>query len=196
MGQKQHRRQPFVVGQRRAADPGAGRAGVEKQVDIAVGRHRHIVIGVVRAVVDEEVFARRQERQADAAASLGDVEVHDRLGTGGAQGIHDLRHRPHLLRRRSSRRVPPRNCPARRGRAGVVAAVLADGVPLEVGDADLPDQPDQLVGEGVAVAADQAQALAGLGFPDLVRLGGLPRQDITQSSWSRRIRWRRRRRSG
>ena len=52
---------PLVVTERRAADPGTSRAGIKEQVPVlAVAIERQVVVEKVGSIIDQEVFAGRE----------------------------------------------------------------------------------------------------------------------------------------
>ena len=174
MGQEQNRGDPFVEGQRAAADPGPGSAGLYKNVGpVCFKIDGDIVILIIGAVVDQEVFADGQEAQTDAAVAFGDVEVHDHIGAFGADLVDDLFHVDAQLEGEGI-------CPLLRGIVqiavtvvGGITAILADGVPLEVSNAQFFGKTDQGVGQILPVRTDQAHTVAffrlpnGPGFVDM-----------------------------
>ena len=167
VGEEQHRGDPLIEGQGCAGEPGAGGAGVDEDVaPEGIGVDGNAVALVVGAVVDEEILPHRQESQAHAAVALGDVEVHNDVGAGGADPVHDLFHvDPHA----EGVGIGPLLGSVLGGAVevvGGVTAVLTHRVPFEVGHTQLAGETDEGIRQLLPVVADQAHIIAFLGLPD------------------------------
>ena len=57
-----------------------------------IGIQGDAIVGIIGAVVDQEIFAHRQETQAHTAVAFRNVKVHDHIRTDGADFVHDLFH--------------------------------------------------------------------------------------------------------